>query len=243
MEVRRKAEDCSLWSVLTRLLAFRMLKTGQLWVESGLGSAMAGARLGRGWRPSPLPPCLMSRSAGWVLRRSLGSCAAWPGNSWCQCGVVPSSLTAAGPPAGLTICQEQRAVTCRGPLRSPWCWIWSPFQSIFFGAGWNDASAGFISMIRNQSEETFELRKGMNGGTDNPSQSCNLYKFIIYLFIFNTHDFLLKYSWFTRFQVYSKMTHVYICIYIYITCIYEKNFRFFSIRGYYKISNGVSCAI
>ena len=54
-------------------------------------------------------------------------------------------------------------------------------------------------------------------------------------FLFSTHfSFLLKYSYFTvlcQFQVYSKVIHLYICV-----------FRLFSIIGYCKILSIVPCA-
>lgn len=77
-------------------------------------------------------------------------------------------------PAWLAICQEQRELTCRGPLSSPWCRVWSPFQNRFFGAGWNNAGTDFVFMIRNHSEGIFELKKGLVEELYNPPKSIIL---------------------------------------------------------------------
>lgn len=88
--------------------------------------------------------------------------------------MVPAGLLAAGPLAGLAICQGQRAVTCRGPLHLVPSLKSSEPLNRFFGAGWNDAGADLVFMIRNHSEGTFELRKGMDEELYNPPQRCNL---------------------------------------------------------------------
>ena len=52
---------------------------------------------------------------------------------------------------------------------------------------------------------------------------------------------LLKYTWFTMFQVYCKMVQLYrrVCVCVCV-CIF---FRFFSIVGYHKMLTAVPCAV
>ena len=50
--------------------------------------------------------------------------------------------------------------------------------------------------------------------------------------------FLLRYSWFIKFQVYSKVIQFYVCVYVCVcvcVCMYIFFFRLFSIIGYYKM--------
>ena len=55
--------------------------------------------------------------------------------------------------------------------------------------------------------------------------------------------FKLKYSWFTVIQVYQKMIHTYIYIYIYESIIYVCFFQILFHHKYYKILNIVPHAI
>ena len=65
-------------------------------------------------------------------------------------------------------------MACRGPLSSPWCQVWSPFQNRFFGAGWNDAGPDFVFRIRNHSEGIFESKKGKDEELYDLPQSSNI---------------------------------------------------------------------
>lgn len=73
---------------------------------------------------------LIPRSAGWLLWVSLGSCAGLTASA-CDASLRWYSLAwqQLVLPAWLAICQEQRELTCRGPLSSPCCWVWSHLQT------------------------------------------------------------------------------------------------------------------
>ena len=66
---------------------------------------------------------------------------------------------------------------------------------------------------------------------------CSFLFFIKRIHDFFIFQFLLKYSWFTVFQVYSKGIHVYVYKYTY------SFFTFSSIIGYYNILSIVPSAI
>ena len=68
--------------------------------------------------------------------------------------------------------------------------------------------------------------------------------FMFYLSLFFLiFSFLLKYSWFTIFQVYSKVIQFFIYTYIYhlYIYIYITEFQILHITGYYKILNSSLC--
>ena len=103
-----------------------------------------------GWYRSQgeVPPCLISRASGCILWFSLGSCAAWPDDLGCQRGVVPTSPLAAGP------LQDSPSARSREPWPAgdPSALLGAEsgvLSKTFFGAGWNDAGADFVFMIRN----------------------------------------------------------------------------------------------
>lgn len=112
---------------------------------------------GRSWRvylsPPTLPPTsTRSRSAGWVVCVSPGSCA---GLTWQL--VMPACGGAHQPDSSLS--SRRDLPSARNSENWPagdseLSLVSSPFQNRFFkGASWNDAGTGFVSVIRNQSEE------------------------------------------------------------------------------------------
>ena len=114
-----------------------------IWVKGDEDRAVVNwewPMVSHGWCRSwgEVPPCLISRSSGWVLWFCLGSCATWPDDLGCQRGVVPASPLAAGP------LQDSPSARSRvwWPAGDPSALLGAEsgvLSKTFFGAGWNDA--------------------------------------------------------------------------------------------------------